>query len=495
MSNAYEIVRYAGMPFAQTHPDRLATMARLFGMTPPDIQHARVLEIGCCDGGNIIPMALSLPESEFVGIDLTAVDIDTARETAAALGVTNVTFDAMDLTELPGPLGQFDYIVVHGLYAWVPPAVREKMLAVIHASLTPHGVAYVSYNCLPGARLRMMIRDMMRYHTAGVEEPAEILSRCRQLLEFICFASGRDADYQAFMQHETEQMFSRPAYGLFHDELEENYNPVYFHQFAAHAARCGLQYLAEANYFDMTTDSVGGMDSPVFDAVADDIVMREQYLDFARCRRFRQTLLCHQDIPLKRELQLSVLKDCFFASPAKPAPVTVAEGEELEAGVEEFHGPKSSKVKTAHRVVLRMMHKLVDVWPAAIPFSALSEGQSEHDAELKVILALYSSGLIEARTVPPAFTLNAGERPVASPLARWQAVRNVPITTLRHTTIVTSGDLERRLISLLDGTRTRTELYAELVPMLNTTTKTEEELKAELETTLETLGKLCIMVS
>jgi cyclopropane fatty-acyl-phospholipid synthase-like methyltransferase/methyltransferase-like protein len=490
MSKPYEIVRYAGMPFAQTHPDRLATLARLFGMTPPDIRHARILEIGCCDGGNIIPMALSLPDSECVGIDLTSVDIEAARQAAADIGVTNLQFHAMDLTELPGPLGQFDYIVAHGLYAWVPPDVREKMLAVIKASLTPNGVAYVSYNALPGAHMRMMIRDMMRFHTSGVEAPDEILSRCRQLLQFVCFASGRDPDYQAFIQHETEQMFSRPSYGLFHDELEEHYHPVYFHEFAAHAARCGLQYLAEANYFDMTTDSVGGMDSPVFDEVAGDFLLREQYLDFARCRRFRQTLICHDDIPLKRDLQLDVFQDCYFASPAKK--VAPSADEELEEGVEEFHGPKSSKVKTAHSVVLRIMHRLVDAWPAAIPFSGLSTSESERNSDLKVIHALYSSGLIEARTVPPTFAISASERPVASPLARWQAIRNVPITTLRHTTIVTSGDIERRLISLLDGTRTRVELYAELAPMLSTN-KPEEELKAELETTLNTMGTLCIL--
>jgi SAM-dependent methyltransferase len=494
MSTPYEIVRYAGMPFAQTHPDRLATMARLFGMTPPDIRHARVLEIGCCDGGNLIPMALSLPESECVGIDLTSVDIEAARRAAAEVGVANVQFHAMDLTELPGPLGQFDYIVCHGLYTWVPNDVREKMLAVIKASLTPHGVAYVSYNALPGAHMRMMIRDMMRFHTSGVEDPAEILSRCRQLLEFVCFASGRDPDYQAFIQHETEQMFSRPAYGLFHDELEENYNPVYFHEFAAHAARCGLQYLSEANYFDMTTDSVGGMDSPVFDAVAGDVLLREQYLDFARCRRFRQTLLCHDNIPLQRDLQVEVFQDCYFASPAKQVAITPVEGEEVEEGVEEFHGPKSSKVKTAHPVVLRIMHRLVEAWPAAVPFSALSDSESQLTTDLKVIHALYSSGLIEIRTVPPTFVIAASERPVASPLARLQAIRNVPITTLRHTTIVTSGDVERRLISLLDGTRTRAELYAELAPMLSTD-KPEDVLRTELETTLNTMGTLCILTS
>jgi hypothetical protein len=50
-------------------------MAVLFGMQPADIEQCRVLEIGCGDGANLIPMALGLPGSEFVGIDLAASPI------------------------------------------------------------------------------------------------------------------------------------------------------------------------------------------------------------------------------------------------------------------------------------------------------------------------------------------------------------------------------------------------------------------------------------
>jgi SAM-dependent methyltransferase len=495
MSKAYELVRYSGMPFAQTHPDRLATMATLFGMKPPHIQNARVLEIGCCDGGNLIPMALSLPSAQFVGIDLTAVDIATARETAATLGLANVQFHAIDLTTLPGALGSFDYIVAHGVYSWIPPDVREQLLGVIQASLNPHGVAYVSYNTLPGGHLRMMMREMMLFHTRGVEDPSQVLTRARQLLEFISTASAKDPEYQSFVNQEIEAQLGRPDYGLFHDELEDNNHPVYFHDFAAHAARCGLQYLAEANYFDMRPESAGAADSPVWNEVADDPILREQYLDFARCRRFRQTLLCHQHIPLDRTIQAGRLASLYFASPARrvqsaPGPDSRADA----AGAEEFHGPQKSKIKTAHPVVLSIVHQLVDAWPAAVPYSALSVGDAGSQTVFEILHALYSSGLIEIRTAPPHMTLVPGERPVASPLARLQASRGVPITTLRHTAIVTGGDVERRLISLLDGTRTRAALFAELAPLL-ITGKSEAELQIELETSLNTLGRLCLLTA
>ena len=34
--NAYDAVRYSNYPYAQTHPDRLATVAILHGLEPPD---------------------------------------------------------------------------------------------------------------------------------------------------------------------------------------------------------------------------------------------------------------------------------------------------------------------------------------------------------------------------------------------------------------------------------------------------------------------------
>ena len=68
----YDVIRYPGRPRPQTHPDRLAALAHLFGMAPRDVAHCRVLELGCGDAANLIPMAYGLPESRFVGVDLAA---------------------------------------------------------------------------------------------------------------------------------------------------------------------------------------------------------------------------------------------------------------------------------------------------------------------------------------------------------------------------------------------------------------------------------------
>ena len=116
MGFAYDQVLYPGFPLAQTHPDRLATIAGLLGMTAVRPDHCRVLELGCGDGGNLIPMAVELPGSEFKGIDLAEQAVARGQAVSQALRLKNISLRQMDLMEVGADLGTFDYILAHGLY-------------------------------------------------------------------------------------------------------------------------------------------------------------------------------------------------------------------------------------------------------------------------------------------------------------------------------------------------------------------------------------------
>jgi tRNA G46 methylase TrmB len=120
MQNLYDNVPYPSAPYPQTHPDRLATMATLFGMRPAPVERCRVLELGCNDGSNLIAMAYGLPQSQFVGIDLAERPIAKGKATIEALGLTNLTLHCLDLRHMPSDLGRFDFILAHGVYSWVP---------------------------------------------------------------------------------------------------------------------------------------------------------------------------------------------------------------------------------------------------------------------------------------------------------------------------------------------------------------------------------------
>lgn len=68
-----------------------------------------VLDAGCGRGLALIELARAFPESRFVGMDLCEDAIDFARLAARNAGLTNVAFEARDLTGYCEP-GRFDLI-------------------------------------------------------------------------------------------------------------------------------------------------------------------------------------------------------------------------------------------------------------------------------------------------------------------------------------------------------------------------------------------------
>ena len=85
LASRYEEIPYDALPHPATHPARLASVATVVGHPAPRVDCCSVLEVGCNDGSNLIPMAVSLPESRFVGCDLSPRAIEEGRRTIDAL--------------------------------------------------------------------------------------------------------------------------------------------------------------------------------------------------------------------------------------------------------------------------------------------------------------------------------------------------------------------------------------------------------------------------
>jgi cyclopropane fatty-acyl-phospholipid synthase-like methyltransferase len=152
--SSYDEVPYSSYPYARTQPDRLCTLGRLFGLVPAEPSQCRVLELGCASGGNLVPMAERAPESRFVGVDLSARQIADGQRMIDALGLSNVELRHGDIAAVDASWGEFDYVICHGVYSWVPPHVQERILAICSEQLAPRGIGYVSYNTYPGWHVR-----------------------------------------------------------------------------------------------------------------------------------------------------------------------------------------------------------------------------------------------------------------------------------------------------------------------------------------------------
>lgn len=255
---SYDDVPYVSRAFIQTHPQRLAFIGRLFGMNPTPPSIARVLELGCASGGNLIPLAIRYPSMEILGLDLSKVQVEQGMAEIKALGLKNIELRQADLGAYkPAKDGKFDYVLCHGVYSWVPESVRDAILRICREALTENGVAYISYNCYPGWKMREIIRDAMNFHAGSRPTPAERVQQSRAIINFITEISEKDSAFGKILQAEADLLKVVSDDYLLHEHLEEHNEPCYFKDFVARAGENKLAYLGEAQLEEMIPHHLG----------------------------------------------------------------------------------------------------------------------------------------------------------------------------------------------------------------------------------------------
>lgn len=294
----YDEVPYMATSFAYTHPEILAATAHMWGLEPPPLDGARVLELGCGRGANLVPMARTMPDAAFVGIDLSQRQIQEATATSAAAGTANATFHTMDLRDVDESFGRFDYIIGHGLYSWVPPDVQEEILEVCAQRLSPNGLVYLSYNTFPGWHLGLMFREMMLFRIRKTADPAERLRQVRELMRFLATSARSEGSlWSILLEEQASYVEEAKDWYLLHDDLEAENNPLYFSEMVERVGRHGLQYVAEVRSGSPDEIPAPEVDQ-ILDRIATSRIEREQYLDFLNNGRFRRSIFCHAGLAL-----------------------------------------------------------------------------------------------------------------------------------------------------------------------------------------------------
>lgn len=478
--NAYDEVLYESHPFAQTHPNRLATIGKLFGMTPAPLSQCRVLELGCSSGGNILPLAERYPQSEFVGIDASGKQIELGKQTQRALGVTNLSLLHEDILKFSKHYGEFDYIIAHGVFSWVPRDVQDAILRICQQHLSPSGIAYISYNTNPGWRLRGMMRDIMTYRARKISNPAEKLREARALLDFLAESvPTKNNAYGILLADEVNHIRPKQDWYLIHEYLEEVNEPEYFHQFMDRAHGHELQYLGEADYSTMLASNFPPEVEATLKKLAADIIETEQYMDLVRNRLFRQTLLCHKRVALDRSIPPERIFDLHVASSSEPEGGAQFDPRSWDPVT--FKRPGST-LSTKEPLLKAAMLELRAAWPRPIPFrellsaarGRLHPGTQVIDAErasndarnlARPLLRCYATTHVDLHAEPPIVSAEIPEQPVISKLARLQASQPGAVTNLQHE-IVQLGDFERQVAKLLDGTRDRAAVIETLADLV-----------------------------
>ncbi len=457
MATEYDVIEYPHRPFSQTQPDRLAVMGTLFGMQPASPAKCRVLELGCGSGGNLIPLADLSPESTFLGLDLAQTAIDAGQIRVDKLGLRNIRLQQMDVMEFPADAGEFDYIIAHGLISWVPEPVRGKILEICEKHLAPQGIAYISYNAYPGCYMRRMWREMMLFHTQQFSNPADKIQQAKGILQLVAHGTTREDAAHHLAKEEFKKRLETPDASLFHDDLSPFWQPYYFHEFASLAGRHGMQYLAEAAYPDMQPTGLTEQALAALRSVERaGIVMYEQYLDFFKVRRFRQTLLCRQDVALQRPVDVSRMEKFHYSGPIQMVPV---KDENAPPDTRAFkNGINDVTVTTNNPVSVGALTALAHAWPASKSFDELAAVSGDRSILAQALHTFYSTSFFNVHAVPRTGARVAGEKPEVWRVSRLEASMDAAVPHLQHGSIELADEGTRRLVTLLDGTRTREDV-------------------------------------
>jgi SAM-dependent methyltransferase len=293
---------YTDQFFRELSPAWLNYVAALNGAVPRPLDEPFVyLELGCGFGTTTVVNAGAYPQSEFHACDIIPAHVEGGRRHAAALGVTNVTFHEADFDQLLArQLPACDFIVLHGVYSWVDAAARDAVRRVIRALLKPGGLAYVSYNCLPGwaseAPLRKLLVELAR---PGDGTTAQRTAAA--LASLTAFSSARPRYFKANPSALTaiEAYNRRDTEYVVHEFMNAAWQPFYSVDVADDLAEIGLRYVGSATLAENHPALL--LDAESAKAVAALTTDRQRQLatDFAVNQRFRRDVFVRGDAGLE----------------------------------------------------------------------------------------------------------------------------------------------------------------------------------------------------
>lgn len=303
----YDEIPYEGYPFEYNRPENLKSIGTLFSSNPAPLETSRILELGCSDGNNLFRFAETYPKSYTLGVDLSKVEIEHGQETLKNLKLKNVELKTMSLTELDESYGKFDYIICHGVFSWVPGFVRDSILEVSKKLLNKNGLAFISYNTLPGWNMINTVRELMMYHSNNFTDVHDRIQQARASLNFLQESlDGHKTPHAEFMEASAKQMAEREDHYLRHEYLADENQAFYFNEFIEMAHEKGLGYLGDT---DIQRMYIGNLPKKAIEKLGTitDIVRTEQYMDFIRNTQFRCTILTHKDAPISRNITKDTL--------------------------------------------------------------------------------------------------------------------------------------------------------------------------------------------
>jgi SAM-dependent methyltransferase len=425
---AYDRVPFHGMSVPSADCRRMELLGRLFGLAPASAPHSRILELGCGNGAHLLPSALQHPQSTFIGCDLSADALASARRLVEELRLTNVDLRHTDLSDVDEGWGCFDYIWCHDVFSWVAPEVRQRILAILRRNLTPQGVGFISYDAFPGWHLHGIARDLIRYHAGALEDPRQAVDEARTILAMAAAVQDQDSGpYAALLREEYVSFSAMNDDQLYHLAFTEHHQPFYFHEFTQVIGDAGLQFLADGDLARLSRLGQPATVRAFLDARPP--AGQQQYVDFLKNCTTRNALVCHREVRLLETPDDTVLHDSWISRASTPR-------EELSSRDAQFQ---------------QALFRLEERRPEYVAFGDLTRSGP---APTGLVMEAWAAGALDVVLSPPGLSSCISDHPAVSPLVRLQA-SDSPTVSNQKLEPVRLMDLERHVVTLLDGAHSR----------------------------------------
>jgi SAM-dependent methyltransferase len=186
-------------------------------------------ELDCGSAVTSTLLASCNPLGNFHAIDARAEMIEAGRQLAKDGGARNITFHHSGIEAvLSMTLPEFDYIVVNGVYSWVPVRERGLILAFVRKFLKPGGAVYLSYNARPGWDKLDPFRRIFREATRGVRaEPVQRLNAAREIYTRLRQAKAAGIVATGLSASAFAALDDIPLDALIADYANEFHDPLY----------------------------------------------------------------------------------------------------------------------------------------------------------------------------------------------------------------------------------------------------------------------------
>lgn len=370
----YDQTPYRDPEISEFDLGRLLGLARLFGTREAAAEQddVRVLDLACASGTHVRAQAARYPGVRFTGVDFSQNEIDLGCKEIERAGLENVELVRADLREYEPAPRQFDVVLCHGAFSWVPDEVKERIFEIMRTALEPTGVGAVAYLTYPGWKQREAVRELVAHHASRSNEPEQRVRDAALVLRLLQagYAAGSENPHARSLLDVVESMQRSSKNAFLHDELGDIHDPCYFTQFVEWAGEWGLDYLCESDLGTMSLDGIPPEAQGLLQQLAPDFVETQQLIDFLVNRSGRSSLLIPSDARVSRELCDPALHALRFSTrlrnAAMPDPETPqarcyfdAQGRRVE-----FDAPAANAIVAA----------LVDALPGSLDLAALERG-------------------------------------------------------------------------------------------------------------------------